>query len=206
MATENKEKSVELLIDKFAAQLLELNDGKAIPLQWKNRLLKAIRPERKRRGTKADYSRMTAVSKELTRNRTRLAAPDRTKKDKRGEVKQAIADSQKKKTSIRTVERIAEKQRQLLDASADVKPLDAAGQATIDGIFQATSEEMTAEQRTVQAAEGEAALRKFGLRKFREWVAFTKDNFEPHNAIYFDNRWVETKDDLLQLIKDMEEA
>jgi hypothetical protein len=192
------------LIKEFAAKLLALNNGEAIPRQWKNALLKAIKLAPKKRGRKPDCQKIAAISKELTFNRGRLAAPDRTIKDKRGEVKKAIADSQE--TSIRDVERIAKKRRQLLDGSANGRPLDAAMTAIIDGIAQCMDDEITAEHRAGQAAKSEAMRRTLGIRTFPEWKVFAIDNFQPHHAIYFDNRLVATKADLLRLIKEMEAA
>ena len=41
-------------IDKLVDQLYELNNGKAIPLAWKNYFIKAIRPLAKKSGAKLD--------------------------------------------------------------------------------------------------------------------------------------------------------
>ena len=167
MSSNPKLEAATKLIEDFAEQLLALNDGKVIPRQWQNALLKAIKPAPQRRGRKPDPEIIAEVSKQLTLNRGRLAAPDRTMKDKRGEVKKAIADSQKKKTSIRAVERIAEKRRQLLDARTDGKPLDAVGRAIFDGIAQAISDEMTAEQKAEESAKQEQARRKIPTNRTR---------------------------------------
>lgn len=202
MTRDAKAEAATKLIEAFAEQLLALNDGKAIPRQWKNVLLKAIKPAPQRRGRKPVLAIVAEVSRQLTLNRGRLAAPDLKMKDKRGEVKKAIADSQK--TSIRAVERIAVKRRQLLDASADGKPLDAVGRAILDGIAQSISDSLSAAQRTERAAKFEVKQRKYGIRTFAEWKVWAPNNFEPHDAIYFDNRRIQTKDDLLKVIKEME--
>lgn len=190
------------LIDEFAARLLELNGRKAIPRTWTSYLLKVIRETApQKRGVKADYQQIAAISKELTLNRNRLAAPDRTTKDKRGEIKKAIAG--KYKISSRTVERIAETRRQFLDD----KPLDEKKRrAHIDGIAAAMGEAVTASQKAERAARHNASLREFGIREFSDWVKWAPNNFKPHNATYFDNRRVETKNDLRKLIAEMKKA
>lgn len=194
------------LINTFAEKLLALNDGKAIPRQWKNYLLKAIQPAPKKRGVKADYSKIVEVSKALTLNRERLAAPDRTIKDKRGDAKKAIAESQK--TSIRYVERIAKLRRQFFDGGENCKPLEEQKrQALIEGIAAGISHELTADFQAEEAARHakyEEERRKLGILTFPEWKEWVVANFEPHDAIYFDNRRVATKRDLRKLIADME--
>lgn len=93
------------LIDSFAAQLLALNEGEAIPRKWKNHLLKAIRPAKKRRGAKVDSERTEALAKEITLGRDTFWA-DRTKstEGKKGEAKSALAH--KYSCSVRHVERV----------------------------------------------------------------------------------------------------
>jgi hypothetical protein len=205
MNNDTKFDEAQELIDAFAAKLLALNGGKAIPRTWKNYLLKALKPAPQRRGKEADYQKIAAISKELTLNRNRLAAPDRTRKDKRGETKKAIAG--KHKISTRTVERYAETLRQPFKSSANGKPPDEKKmRALIDGRVAALSNIRTAEQRAERVAEYKASLRKFGIREFSDWVQWAPNNFEPHKAIYFDDRRVETKKDLRKLIAEMKKA
>ena len=49
------------LIETFAEQLRGLNDGKAIPLQWKNRLLKAIKPAQQKHAADKNVTRENAL-------------------------------------------------------------------------------------------------------------------------------------------------
>ena len=165
MSGDPKLDEAQQLIKAFAAQLLALNNGKPIPRQWKNALLKAIKPAPQRRGRKADYSTIAAVSKQLTRNRDRLAAPDRTIKDKRGDAKQVIADSLK--ISSRAVERVAKNRRELLDGRKQLPldekgraMLDKEGRAIIEGTALAISDEWAAELPVEQTAENKAMRRK----------------------------------------------
>lgn len=58
MNPDEKQRAAESLIDEFAMKLLALSDGKAISLQWKNRLLKAIKPLPVTRGRKRDYDKV----------------------------------------------------------------------------------------------------------------------------------------------------
>ena len=69
-----KQKDAQELIDKFAKDLLALNDGKTIPARWKNYLLKAInlKPERQKRGRKSDYEKIAAISRAATLERDSL--------------------------------------------------------------------------------------------------------------------------------------
>ena len=87
-----KQKEAQELIDKFAKDLRALNDGKAIPAQWKNNLLKALtlKPERQKRGRKSDYEKIAAISKAATLERDSLFALDRTKNDKREVIKASV--------------------------------------------------------------------------------------------------------------------
>lgn len=61
-----KQKETQELIDKFAKDLLALNGGKTIPAQWKNYLLKAIKPERQKPGPRVDYEQVVEIVKRLT--------------------------------------------------------------------------------------------------------------------------------------------
>lgn len=201
MSRDPKVEAAMVLVAAFAEKLLALNDGKAIPRQWKNALLKAIKPAPQKRGRKADNSILAAVSKQLTLNRHYLAGPDRTKRSNRGEIKKSIANSQK--ISVRSVERIAEKRRQVLDAS---RPFDETMRPYIDGLFEAIGDERRTKGRTEKAARFDAERRKYGIRTFAEWKVWAVDNFAPHDAIYFDNRRIQTRDDLLKVIKEMEAA
>lgn len=65
MATDDKQKAAERLIDEFAARLLALNDGKGIPRRWKTRLLKAIVPPPAKHGKKRDIARAIEIVKRL---------------------------------------------------------------------------------------------------------------------------------------------
>lgn len=66
MTKDRKDEEAKRLIEDFAAQLLALNNGKAISIQWKCRLLKAIKPAPAKRGVKRDYEQITQVVKQLT--------------------------------------------------------------------------------------------------------------------------------------------
>lgn len=201
MSNDPKFDEAKQLIDKFADQLLVLNGGKAISRTWKNHLLKALRPAPKKRGRKTDYAMIAAISKEVTLNRSRLAPPDRTSKDKRGKIKKAIAD--KHKISLRTVERIAEQRRQFLND----KPLDEKKRrALTDGIAAAIGDSLKTKHEAELSVKREAIRRKYSIWRFSDWVKWAPDNFEPHNASYFDNRRVETKKDLRKLIAEMKKA
>ena len=62
-----KQKEAQELIDKFAKDLLALNDGKTIPARWKNYLLKAInlKPERQNAVGKATTRKLPQYRRQL---------------------------------------------------------------------------------------------------------------------------------------------
>lgn len=97
-----KQKEAQELIDKFATDLRALNDGKAIPARWKNRLLKAIQPRPAKRG-KVDYERFTQVVKLLVLAGDEIRRP-RTKSHNPAIIKDKIAKAYG--VSRKTVERI----------------------------------------------------------------------------------------------------
>ena len=104
-----KQKEAQELIDKFAKDLRALNDGKAIPAQWKNYLLHALtlKPERQKRGRKSDYEKIAAIAKECALKRDSLFELDRTPNDRREAIKAEIATNAG--VSIRKVERVIAK-------------------------------------------------------------------------------------------------
>ncbi len=191
------------LMDAFAAQLLALNDGKAIPRQWKNYLLTAVRPAKQKRGVKADYSKIAAISKELTHARARLAAPDWIIKDKRGKAKAEIA--KKVGTHQRTVEREMKARKELFDEinyEGACLVVNHPGKATLAEIRKAKAiiqkwettkrkpidpnmrrahingiSEAISESITARQKAEETAKREAARRKYSEWVTRARDNF-----------------------------
>lgn len=136
-----KQKEADKLIDEFAAQLLMLNDGKAIPSQWKNRLLKALKPSPVKRGVKRDYVQVAEVVKRLALIGKEIRKP-RTKHHNPAVFKDAIA--QDLGISRKTVDRIdkdrPEYMRELdrLDRMADLR----LRKAYIDGIATAVCQRL----------------------------------------------------------------
>lgn len=153
-----KQKEAQELIDKFAKDLRALNDGKAIPAQWKNNLLKALtlKPERQKRGRKSDYEKIAAISKAATLERDSLFALDRTKNDKREVIKARI--SRDTGVGIRRVERIIGKGKKIFEGGKVDKQTM---QAIFDGIAAAIGEEITAEHRAEESAKKLQTRRKF---------------------------------------------
>jgi len=90
MTAENKQKAAERLIHEFAAQLLALNDGKAIPRKWKNQLLKAIKPLPAKPGIKRDYDGVAKAVKLLALSGGDVRQP-RTKHHNPAAIKDQIA-------------------------------------------------------------------------------------------------------------------
>ena len=102
------------LIDDFATQMLDLTNGRSIPREWKNYLLKALRPPKKPLGRKPNLVRTKRLAAALVADRERLLREDRTNDDQRkiklGKI--AVAES----TSVRTIERVRELVKKYLNA------------------------------------------------------------------------------------------
>lgn len=155
MATNKKVEEAERLIDDFAAQLLALNDGKAIPIQWKNYLLKAIKPSPAKRGVKRDYEQVTKVVKQLTLAGDKVRR-SRTKHFNPAIIKDAIAKAFG--ISRKSVERIDDDRP---EGMSELDRLDHLGdpqlrKAYIDGIADAIYEALTEELRKEDVIESKA--------------------------------------------------
>jgi len=140
MTAESKQKAAERLIEEFAAELLALNDGKAIPLQWKNQLLKAIRPAPKKKGKKQDYDMVVEVVKQLALSNGDTRRP-RTKHHNPAAIKDKIAKAVG--VSRKTIDRIDADRPELM---SELERLDNLSpekhKAYIDGISQAICERL----------------------------------------------------------------
>lgn len=66
MSHDPKFDQAKRLIDEFAAQLLELNDGKKIPSTWAICLKSALKSKPRRPGVKPDYKKIAEIVKRLT--------------------------------------------------------------------------------------------------------------------------------------------
>lgn len=151
MSTNEKQKIAERWIDDFAAQLLALNNGKVIPLQWKNRLFKAIKPSPKRTRTR-DSEQVTNAVKllvlsrhEVSKGRTKHHNPA-TSKDK---IAKAVGVSRK------TIERIWDDLDQLESLDLEQR------QASIDGIAAALAESLQAKWEVEHKAKEQDLRRRF---------------------------------------------
>jgi hypothetical protein len=160
MTGENKEKAAELLIREFAAQLLALNDGKAIPRRWKNQLLKALKPPPARAGRKHNHEQVTETVKQLalTRGKERQA---RTKHHNPATVKDEIAKSVG--SSRKTVDRIDKRLDKFMSNSGCSDQVDdpQLRKAFIDGIAAAVCE---------RRKEGDAIERKAKEQAMRRLI------------------------------------
>lgn len=155
MATNKKVEEAERLIDNFAAQLLALNDGKAIPRQWKNRLLKAIKPLPAKRGVKRDYEQVAKVVKQLTLVGDKVRRP-RTKHFNPAIIKDTIAKAFG--ISRKSVERIDDDRPEDMSELGRLDHLDdpQRRRAYIDGIADAIGEAVKEELREEDAIENKA--------------------------------------------------
>ena len=148
-------KEAASLINSFAEQLLALNDGKAIPQEWKHHLLKALDPPPKTRGVKADPERIAAIAKEITLKREILLG-ERTEKTEgqRGESKKALA--RKHGVSERKVERVKANVSAYLVGRKLPPDLN---RAVVNGISAAVGEEVFKELDAEAEEKNRAALK-----------------------------------------------
>ncbi|MSQ54906.1 MAG: hypothetical protein EXR31_06015 [Betaproteobacteria bacterium] len=199
MQADPKFDEAQKLIDEFAAQLLALNDSNAIPTPWAIYLKKALTQEARTRGRKRDYAkvaevvkRLALVGKEVRKGRTKIHNP--------ATIKDHIARNLG--VSRKTVERIDKLRPEFM---AELPKLDLlrpnVRKAVIDGLAGAIS---------TRLSEGDERDRKARVkqaqRRFAEWVSQAEANFEPHKAIYFDNRQVDTVDEFRKLLAEMADS
>jgi len=157
MTAENKQRAAERLIHEFAAQLLALNDGKAIPRTWKNQLLKAIKPLPAKRGRKQDCDTVVEAVKLLA-----LSGGDvrraRTKHHNPATVKDRIAAEVG--VSRKTIERIDADRPELMSELKRLDDLDPElRKAYIDGLSEAVCERLRENDAKEQEARKQAAIR-----------------------------------------------
>lgn len=157
MTAESKQKAAERLIDEFAAQLLALNDGKAIPRKWKNQLLKAIKPLPAKPGSKRDYGKVAKAVELLALSAGDVRQP-RTKHHNPAVAKDKIASAVG--VSRKTIDRIDADRPEFM---SELEQLDNLSpelrKAYIDGISQAICERLR-ERDAIKRQENVQAVRR----------------------------------------------
>lgn len=127
------------LIGALAKQLLALNGGKAIPLQWKNYLLKSIRSKPGKAGRKRNYAKVACLVMRLFLHWEGVRL-ERTKQHNPGVLKDRIAA--KCGASRKTVDRIERRLTEYWSGAARLDPLSPEGNAYIDGLSAAILESL----------------------------------------------------------------
>lgn len=152
------------LIDCFARQLLALNEGKEIPLPWKNYLLKAIKPLPGKRGRKHDYEQVAEIVKALAHVGPKLRA-ERTKQNNRKVLMDKIARDYG--ISRKTVERIEKDRPEYMSELVQLDSLDPKmREAHLKGFRAKISQEMNAENDAEEKAR-QTVMQKRQLSSFK---------------------------------------
>ena len=159
MASDDKLTEAASLIDDFAQKLLALNNGRAIPRQWKNRLLKALKPPPAKRGRKRDITKTTEAVKLLALNAKEVRKP-RDKHHNPATIKDAIA--RQVGVTRRTIDAIEVETRpsRITDPTSDPE----LQRAYIDGMAAALDERLDASDKAEELARREKAAKKFPNR------------------------------------------
>lgn len=155
MSGDEKLNKAKSLTETFAAQLLLLNGGKAIPRTWKNHLLKSLKPQPGNGGRPRDYANLEKIVEALALTEGKASMP-RTKHHNPGTIKNAIA--KKVGVSRKTVDRVAAEMP--FDKIAEM-PADKR-RAYIEGMAGAIHVQLKADD----AAEAEAT-KQANLRRMR---------------------------------------
>lgn len=159
MSRDPKLDEAEKLIDSFAEQLLALNDGKAIPRQWKNYLLKKIRPMPSKPGQKRDYEQVAEVVKRLVLVGNKVRA-QRTKHHNPAVYKDDIASELG--ISRKTVERIDSYRPEYMSELSQIDSLEPEERkAYINGLAAAIGESLRADDEAEEKARQQEMQRRF---------------------------------------------
>ena len=159
MSRDPRDDEAYRLIDAFAAQLLDLNDGKAIPTAWKIRLKKVLQPHRRAQGLKKNLKNVRQIVKLLALDGLKIRA-ERTKHNNPAAIMDAIAAEVG--VSRKTVYRLEKNRPEYM---GELERMDALKsderKAYMDGLSDAIGETLKAEWEAEREQERLALRRRF---------------------------------------------